>query len=276
MAPELPEVQELLTAAGADALVATVEHTVDDLPVFGLPVPLRQAASLWQNLRDRHPETGLWPFLSHFSPADWAKWCADAPGGQQRLTNAMKRPGLDVIDELIAAHRASVHEYQPPLSDELADYKLELFDVGETPRLLESEPQARPWDKHGEIAGQGRDLSLWWLCLTPAQAAFEVPALLYAPLANDWMASAVHPELTAEDHVAVLRSWQERFGAEIRYLDPVGLGLVVTNPPTDPPEVARVAVEQYAYCDDLDQFIGEPWLIAQQQVPAANWYFWWD
>jgi hypothetical protein len=97
-----------------------------------------------------------------------------------------------------------------------------------------------------------------------------------APPAHNPRASRAHDRLTQEDHVGVLRSWHERFGAEVRYLDAVALGLVVAKPPTERGEVARVAVEQSAYCDDLDQFIGEPHRVAQLQVPNTHRYFWWD
>jgi hypothetical protein len=269
----LVAVRQLLTSVGIQAAEIVAANTIDDLPVFGVRIKMKHAAELWRRLRARHQDTGLWRFLSDESPMEWAQWCSDRPGGRDRLTAALAASPSEVVDELIAAHRTGSHEhriqYQP-----LTDYQLGLFDIDHTLELIDSEPPPPQWRKHSEIAGTMTDPD--WLCLVPARAGFELPALLSTPRANDWQASRAHDRLTQEDHVGVLRSWHERFGAEVRYLDAVALGLVVAKPLTGRGEVARVAVEQYAYCDDLDQFIGEPHRVAQLQVPNTHWYFWWD
>ncbi len=272
-ADRLAVVRELLVSVGLDDPVLSSALTIDRLPVFGVQVDANAAPELWRSLRDRHEITQLWPFLSHEGPADWALWCEDSPGGPARLATALARPPLQVIDELIAAHRAGSFEYRVP-NDELTGYHLGLFDIDRTRELVDSDPAERPWRQYSECGGAMRDPD--WLCLVPARAGFELPALLHAPYANDWHASLAHDRLTQEDHVGVLRSWEDRFGAEVRYLSVVALGLVVAAPPTHRSEIARVAVEQFAYCDDLAQFIGEPHRVAQLQVPSDRWYFWWD
>jgi hypothetical protein len=265
--------RELLTFVDIEPAALVGAVTVDGLPVFGFPADLPHPGDLWLRLRTLHDTTGLWPFLSDESPAQWAQWCCDAPGAPQRLARALAARPSEVIDELIAAHSAGAFEYRTP-NAELNAYSLNLFDVGHTRAMIGSDPPARPRTMHSEIAGVMDEPE--WLCLVPARAGYELPALLNAPHANDWHASRTHDRLTCEDHVGVLRSWQERFGADVRYLSVVALGLVVAAPPMHPYEVARVAVEQYAYCDDLDQFLGEPHHVAQLQVPTDRWYFWWD
>jgi hypothetical protein len=52
--------------------------------------------------------------------------------------------------------------------------------------------------------------------------------------------------------------------------------LAVSRSPTDRVEIAEVAVEQYAYCDDLGRTVGETWQVARLQVPGDRWSFWWD
>ncbi|MDC0767753.1 DUF4253 domain-containing protein [Streptomyces sp. HD] len=85
------------------------------------------------------------------------------------------------------------------------------------------------------------------------------------------------PELGYDRHQAVLREWEIRYGAVLYYLACTDtLVLEVERPPTDRAEIARVAVEQYAYCFDLDQVVGGPEEVAVRQVPSGHWFFWWD
>jgi hypothetical protein len=266
---------DLLRAVGFDPAAVVRAITVDELPIVGARVDLSHAAEAWQGLRAHHDESGWWPFLSREGPELWAAesthWSVGR--GRDRLATALRVPPDEVVEDLITAHRAGGLDLSPH-GEDLVRYRLDLFDVDRTRLLAASNPPERPRALHSEFGG-----AMWdpeWVCLVPAAAGYELPALLYAPYANDWQASADHDRLTQEDHVGVLRSWQSRFGARLRYLSRVGVGLVVDRPPTDPEEIARVAVEQFAYCDDLVQFIGETHRVAQLQVPTSHWYFWWD
>jgi hypothetical protein len=80
-----------------------------------------------------------------------------------------------------------------------------------------------------------------------------------------------------EYQIAALRSWRERFGAEL-----VGLSRDVMNvrvqsrPPTR--EVAlELAREQYVYCSDIvDQGVQTLSALAAVLMESDWWYFWWD
>ncbi|MFF4352952.1 DUF4253 domain-containing protein [Streptomyces sp. NPDC001530] len=82
--------------------------------------------------------------------------------------------------------------------------------------------------------------------MVPAAHGYELPALIDAPYTVNWAGPREHPDLTPADHVAVLRSWHDRYGARNYYLGSTAVELTVAAPPTAPGEVARVAVEQYA------------------------------
>ncbi|WP_344613752.1 DUF4253 domain-containing protein [Dactylosporangium salmoneum] len=115
-----------------------------------------------------------------------------------------------------------------------------------------------------------------WLCLTATpQGGWDLPMLLGKPHALNW-GTPVHPRLDPAYHAAFLRSWHRRFDACVRGLHPRWLDIVVGAPPTEPDEIAAVAMEQYAYCDDLGLDVGFPAGVAREQVPADQWYFWWD
>src|SRR5207248_795304 len=87
-----------------------------------------------------------------------------------------------------------------------------------------------------------------WVHLVRAESGAAIPALLDGPVTGNWVGSPSHPKLTAADHSAVLRTWHERYGAELYYFGDTAIELVVSQPPLDPSEAARLAVEQYAYC----------------------------
>jgi Domain of unknown function (DUF4253) len=49
---------------------------------------------------------------------------------------------------------------------------------------------------------------------------------------------------------AVLRSWEDRFGATLVGLGHASLELSVAAPPWEPTECLAIAAEHYAFCDD--------------------------
>jgi hypothetical protein len=57
---------------------------------------------------------------------EWAQWCSDRPGGRDRLTAALAASPPEVVDELIAAHRAGSHEHRIQYLP-LTDYQLGLL-----------------------------------------------------------------------------------------------------------------------------------------------------
>ncbi|MFG1664606.1 DUF4253 domain-containing protein [Streptomyces sp. Y7] len=72
------------------------------------------------------------------------------------------------------------------------------------------------------------------------------------------------------------RERRSRGGEEICSLESHAVLLSVEHPPSDPFETARVAIEHYAYCPDLDQAVGGLPEAASRQVPTGAWFFWWD
>nr|WP_307806448.1 DUF4253 domain-containing protein [Streptomyces sp. FH025] len=115
------------------------------------------------------------------------------------------------------------------------------------------------------------------ICFVRARHGYEVPALLpkafetpnwnFSPYEDD------HRQLLPALHVAVLRSWYERFGAELYYARSSCLELLVAHPPSDRHTAARVAIEQYAYAADDIQDLEQ---AGDGQVRSPVWSFWWD
>ncbi|MFI9366860.1 DUF4253 domain-containing protein [Kitasatospora sp. NPDC053057] len=76
---------------------------------------------------------------------------------------------------------------------------------------------------------------------------------------------------------AVLRSWQERFGARVVQVGADSLYLSVAAPPTGLEEALLVAAEHAAFCPDnlfqSDEGLGG---YAEELVDEGCWSFWWD
>jgi hypothetical protein len=79
---------------------------------------------------------------------------------------------------------------------------------------------------------------------------------------------------------AVLRSWEDRFGARLLEVGFAEIRLLVAHPPRTHEAAQRLAAEQFAFCDECT-LAGQAGLsdvssIAASLVNAPIWGFWWD
>jgi hypothetical protein len=80
-----------------------------------------------------------------------------------------------------------------------------------------------------------------------------------------------------EYHVAALRSWRDRYGAELVGLSHDVLELRVAGRPASRAIALDLAREQYAYCNDIvDQGTGTLSGLAASLMASDWWHFWWD
>jgi hypothetical protein len=108
------------------------------------------------------------------------------------------------------------------------------------------------------------------LGLVPVSRPADVPAATgWIGMWNSW-----------DDPVAVsavLRSWEDRFGAVLVRMNSATLELAVAAPPWERSECLAVAAEHYAFCDDTYQ--GNPGTLrdyANLLRGNPRWSFWWD
>jgi len=76
---------------------------------------------------------------------------------------------------------------------------------------------------------------------------------------------------------AVLRSWEDRFGAVLVRMGHACLELAVAAPPWERSECVAIAAEHYAFCDDT--YRGNPGTLrdyANLLRGNTRWSFWWD
>jgi hypothetical protein len=80
-----------------------------------------------------------------------------------------------------------------------------------------------------------------------------------------------------EYHVAALRSWHDRYGAEVVGLSFDTMNLSVRQRPADREEALALSREHYAYCEDIVlQAEGSFSPLAASLLENDWWYFWWD
>lgn len=106
------------------------------------------------------------------------------------------------------------------------------------------------------------------IMLIPARFSWEVPAYLRW---GDW--NACHPP---EYHVAALRSWHDRWGADLVGINGDSLTVRSIRCP-EREDAMALAREQYAYCQDIvEQGVGSISALAATLTANRWWYFWWD
>lgn len=80
-----------------------------------------------------------------------------------------------------------------------------------------------------------------------------------------------------EYHVAALRHWRDRYGAELVGLNMDTFNLRVTRKPATRDEAIALAHVQYAYCKDIvDQGTESISRLAAELMAHDWWFFWWD
>jgi Domain of unknown function (DUF4253) len=213
------------------------------LPVWTLQ-PAREPFASWRRLHALHDRTGLWPFLAGSQLVD-RLWQNAAIGHDP---TAVER-GLALDVGAFFARRAAWLAAPDPTT---------LAVDPAAPALADREPR---------FAFTSRDTVIG---LIQARHGYEVPGLL------SWQ-GAVNSGLDGALHVAVLRSWHERYGAELVTLAFDQIELLVPRPPREPAAIAQVAVEMYGYCPDLvSQGAGTVEALANEDVARRCWSFWWD
>jgi hypothetical protein len=91
-----------------------------------------------------------------------------------------------------------------------------------------------------------------------------------------WSGAANHVSRTA-GLSAMLRSWEDRFGARVLRLGPDRLDVSVAAPPHEPAHAAQVAAEHWTFCPDrVLQESGSISAYANEIRGRRSWSFWWE
>lgn len=108
-----------------------------------------------------------------------------------------------------------------------------------------------------------------WILLVPASHGWEVPAMLRF---GGWNACP-----TPQVHVAMIRRWHEKYGAQLIGLTHDIMTFHVARPPQSREEAVPLAREHLYYDGEYDT---QQWLTLGENVDGligcSRWGFWWD
>lgn len=218
--------------------------------LWSFHAPANQLLPWWRQLHAAHGVTGMWPVILGPDPDLEEIWDSgedpdDAVAAGLAMDGAARLAEIRVEMTTEHAQWSDSVEAWPPRGDATD------MDVS---------------DENGFYLARKDG----WIGLIAASHGYLVPGLL------TWTGAANHG-LEGSDHVAILKYWHDRHGAELVSLGWDVLELSVPRPPSDPQTAMAVAEEQWWYCPDIvDQGVETLDALAAVQVPAHHWYFWWD
>lgn len=224
------------------------------------PVP----PGLWAALRAEHPRTGLWPLLltplhdDGFRP--WNNGEVDPSG--------MSSPSAHDADAVLARWWARQLPVDGQPTDTVAPFGMAW--PGRSPRLApRTDPDELADDLAEVLASFDENTRVG---LFPAERGAD------AITSAGWLGPVNYTADTALLS-AVLRDWEDRFGARLLGAGFATLRVSVAAPPSTTEEALRVAAEHLAFCPDNVWQGAETGTLAEYAdhlVGEDTWHFWWD
>jgi hypothetical protein len=230
--------------------------------------PVPDAGRVWHELHEMAPETGLVPVTLAFLDPGRERgrpWDSGELGEPYPLSDA------DAVDAL-ALLKDSWEDFAWPAEDDPEHRAMISPFSGEFPGLAPAcdEPLGKAeLDAALGMMGSAR------LGLVPASRASDVLSLTgFSGLTNRCS--------TPAEFTAVLRTWEERFGAVLCEVGFANVRLLVTRPPRSRRAAELVAAEIRGMCDEFWPIerpgtalcsIGE---IADYVMDVPFWGLWWD
>lgn len=230
------------------------------LPDFErITVPGHRALAELDRLRAEHPTTGLYPVL--MGDVEEIETILEGMEEAEPAAVALAKARIIDVPLLLSIWRGNMED--PDVDDPEGDPT-----TSEAWPASGHEPEAPGIITHLEV-GTEEPLDAVVIGLFPVVKPWEV----FAYIGYGGWNSCPH----ANEHVAIHRSWQERYGAEVVSLTPAIVQCVVSRPPLDRAGSLELAREQYVYCEDIviqgTQTVGN---LAASLQGARTWYFWWD
>lgn len=208
------------------------------------PVPEEYRAAVWGALVAVFPRTGLWPV-----------WAEGFAGDLERPWHGGE---LGVHENPVAKTAEQVYRRWEggPYDDPDADPETRFTRLTDAVAGPVTWPERMPY---GDRA----------LMLVPVLRPADIPARL------GWTGPVNH-DLGCGQVSAVLRSWEDRFGAYVIGIGFDTLELHVSRIPGADDQVRLLAIEHYTFCpDNIDQGIPLE-EYRDLALPESNWHFWWD
>ncbi|MFK8026364.1 MAG: DUF4253 domain-containing protein, partial [Ilumatobacter sp.] len=222
---------------GASVPTGSVTNDLDDTTSLWISDAPNEDPNQWSALAEMFASTGLWPV--HLEP--WSL-DLDVPWRSGEFGPPESVSDVAVVDILSTWSRG------------------EPIEVLAEPSELTAVAELSPTEFGLEAASLG---------LIPVQRPADVVAVI------GWSGSA-NADQTPGEVSAVLRSWEDRFGAYVTRLGFASMYLSVTRPPEDPDVLMALAAEHFAWCPSIDEFGVPLEIYAEEIAGATEWVCWWD
>ena len=249
----MSKLKQVLKHHGIDAANLGVLFGHGRDAVQGLMTDGASAIELWRRLRGAAGEIGYWPVILGGD--------ADLEQHNESFRVMSEESGRGSAMEIIAA--GTKVDVPGWLTDRAA--------------AESASPANGAWPE-GDLAihhfvlpvdpEHGAPLSRVYIALAPTVIGWQVPAYLRF---GGWNACPA-PEF----HIAMLKLWRHRYGAEVVGLGGEVMELAIARPPQDRHAALRLAREQFVYCPDvIRQCTGSLETRAAMLLGATAWSFWW-
>jgi Domain of unknown function (DUF4253) len=243
-------------------LIAHEDFANDKTDPVGWHSTAGDPVSLFKTAFDEYETTGLWPLLL-----------------SGLNDGSLERPWTDGELEPTATWLADTDavDVAALLTEQWNSFAFEESDSDDAQALDEVSPfsqfpglavaaavkQSVIWDVVSTLPYDG-------IGLFAVQRPADVPARI------GWLGPLNHG-LEGSALSAVLRSWEDRFGAVLVGLGFATMTLAVASPPTTTEDALRVAAEFCAFCpDSVFQGVGSLEALAADLKDNPTWMFWWD
>jgi hypothetical protein len=235
--------------------------------------PVPDAGRVWAALSQAHAQSGLVPFLlAGFDHHDTAR-----PWNSQEFRDPDDVTGLDHMDAAAVLReqwQGRTTEYdsydeedEGYEEDDFAQYLAETlapFSRRQFPGLAPAEDQQLSEDRIDTMLG---GLGAARLGLVPASRPAEALPML------GWNEAFVD----ALGIAAVLRSWEDRFGARLLRIGFAEFSVLARRPPRALASAQRLAAEQWAFCNECaGEGLHDVPSITDSLMSTPIWTFWWD
>ncbi|MFF5208920.1 DUF4253 domain-containing protein [Streptosporangium sp. NPDC000396] len=229
---------------------------IDNRPAFWLS-DVAVPGELWAGLRAEHERSGLWPVLLEDSVQPWS-------------TGQIAPDAVTEIDNYhVAAFMAEVW----------SDW-IEKAHVDQLTLLEPFGPQCPGPAAAGKLAADPGVVADWYagmvaerrtpLGLVAAERGADALAVM------GWQGALNHNEWMVP-LAAVVRSWEDRFGARLVGMGFNTLDLSVAAPPVTQEHALHVAAEHWTFCPDSVIYSAGTLIDYAEQIMGRNaWSFWWD
>jgi Domain of unknown function (DUF4253) len=225
--------------------------------------PVPDAGMVWSDLSDVHDQTGLVPFLlaglpgaperpwdtrDFAEPADvaWLGHMDAAELLEERWDDQMPSEYEDQDDDELTAMRAPFSRQFPGL----APAEVQHLSQEQRQQVLSALPPAR-------------------IGLVVARRPADVLPLVGLPMTDQFD--------NALPVAAVLRSWEDRFGAKLLQVGFADIWLLAERPPHIVEDAQLLAAEIFAFCDEYGgNGLHDIPRITAALMSSPIWTFWWD